>query len=176
MFRFSYPGSRVGSRMCSRLRSWSSVLLLMCAVCVAAGPRLHAQGSRLTVQQLGDALTDYGKNTVTSNGQTYYSINCGHGNWKSNLIVSLSPNGSVIWMTIDPIKISDRASSAALASLLKKNTDIGPTFFSINGEWLRISSPVPNVDMNKEKVKAYVVDIVNTAVDTMPLWQSLGGS
>ncbi len=176
MLRFSYSGSDSGSGRCSPLRKWSSVLLLICAVCVAAGPRLDAQGSRLTVQQLGDALTDYGKNTVTNNGQTYYSINCGHGNWKSSLLVSLSPNGNVIWMTIDPIKISDRASSAALAGLLKKNTDIGPTFFSINGEWLRLSSPVPNVNMNKEKVKAYVVDIVNTAVDTMPLWQSLGGS
>lgn len=176
MFRFSFPGSHSGSRICSSLRRRSSVLLLICAVCVAAGPRLHAQGSRLTLQQLGDALTDYGKNTVTSNGQTYYSINCGHGSWKSNLIVSLSPNGNVIWMTIDPVKISDRASSAALAGLLRKNNDIGPTFFSINGGWLRLSSPVPNSNLNKEKVKAYVEDIVNTAVNTMPLWQSLGGS
>jgi hypothetical protein len=99
-----------------------------------------------------------------------------HGSWKSSVLISLSPNGNVIWMTIEPIQISDHASSSAFAGILKKNTDIGPSFFSINGRWLRLSKPVPNFDRNQQKVKDHLEDLVNTAVDTMPLWQSLGGS
>jgi hypothetical protein len=136
------------------------------------------QQGKLNIQQLGDALTSYGKNTVTNNGQTYYSVNCGKGQWKSSIIISLSPNGNVIWMTIDMTQLPARTSPAALESLLKKNLEIGPSFFAINGHSLRLSAPVPNNNLSASTVKAYVEDLVNTAVDTMPLWdqKTLGGN
>jgi len=93
------------------------------------------------------------------------------------VILGLSPNGNFIWMTIDPIQLPNRASAAALATLLKKNQDLGPMFFSINGTWLRLSYPIPNNDMSTAKIKAYLEDLVNTAVNTEPLWdqKTLGG-
>jgi hypothetical protein len=150
----------------------TGALLLGCSSSPA-----KAQSGRLSVQQLGDALTSYGKNTVSNNGNTYYTVQCGHGSWKGNVILSLSPNGNFIWMTIDPIQLPSRASAGALATLLKKNQDLGPMFFSINGTWLRLSYPVPNNDMSTAKIKAYLEDLVNTAVSTEPLWdqKTLGG-
>jgi hypothetical protein len=152
-----------------------AVLVLLAAAFVLLPYVVYAQApaGRLNIQQIGDALTSYGKNTVSSNGQTYYTVNCGHGQWNSSVVISLSPNGNVIWMTIDPAPIdSAHTSTAALAGILKKNNDIGPMFFSINGRRLRLSYPIPNHDLTADKVKAYVEAIVNTAVDTMPLWQN----
>src|SRR5581483_7647699 len=46
----------------------------------------NAQSSgRFNVQQIGDALTSYGKNTVNNNGHIYYSVTCGHDSWKSSV-------------------------------------------------------------------------------------------
>lgn len=180
MFRFrtemsKFPPPAVHS---SREHGMLSILALAGALLLGcASSPANAQGGRLSAQQLGDALTSYGKNTVTNNGRTYYTVNCGHGQWKSNVTVSLSPNGNFIWMAIEPVQMSDRTSAAALASILKKNVEIGPMFFSVDGHWLRLSYPVPNSDMSAAKVKAYLEDLVNTAVNTMPLWdqRTLGG-
>lgn len=153
-----------------RTRRMLSILALAGALALASGTQAYAQGGRLSIQQLGDSLTSYGKNTVSNNGRTYYTVNCGHGQWKSNVTISMSPNGNFIWMAIEPVEMPDRASAAALATILKKNVEIGPMFFSIDGRWLRLSYPVPNSDMSNAKVKAYLEELVNTAVGTMPLW------
>lgn len=160
-----------------RTRGMLSILALTGALALASGTQAYAQGGRLSIQQLGDALTSYGKNTVSNNGRTYYTVNCGHGQWKSNVTISISPNGNFIWMAIEPVEMPDRASAGALATILKKNVEIGPMFFSIDGRWLRLSYPVPNSDMSNAKVKAYLEELVNTAVGTMPLWdpRTLGG-
>ncbi len=161
------------SRKLFTMLALAAVLLLGSAATPA-----NAQQGKLSVQQLGDALTSYGKNTVTNNGQTYYTVNCGKGQWKSSIIISLSPNGNVIWMTIDMTQLPARVSPAAMENLLKKNLEIGPSFFAINGHSLRLSAPVPNSNLSASTVKAYVEDLVNTAVDTMPLWdqRTLGGN
>lgn len=184
----SHPGSSklaVHPHVLTHTRSAFSLLALGAAVdlvlLLVMGFTLAAPASaqgRLTMQQLGDALTSYGKNTVNNNGHTYYTVMCGHGQWKSSVSVSLSPNGNVIWMAIEPAELPSRTSPAALASLLKKNAEIGPMFFSLDGDWLRLSYPVPNNDMSEAKVKAYLEAVVNTAVDTEPLWdpKTLGGN
>jgi hypothetical protein len=149
-----------------------SLLVLAVSFCLLGGvtPRAEAQQGRLSIQQLGDALTVYGKNTVNDNGHTYYMVNCGNGNWKSSVTISLSPNGNFIWMTIDPVELPSHVSAPALANLLKKNVEFGPMFFSINGNRIRLSYPIPNNGMDQGKVKAYLEAVVNGAVDTMPLW------
>jgi hypothetical protein len=175
MFGFSSSVSKLHNRN----RRALSLLLVAAALSLGGIFSLpaHAQEGRLNIQQLGDALTSYGKNTVSSNGQTYYTVNFGHGSWHSNVVISLSPNGNIIWMTVDPAQLPSKASAAALANLLKKNDDIGPMFFSINGDRLRLSYPVSNHDMDTAKVKAYVEAVVNEVVDTHDLWdsQTLGG-
>lgn len=131
----------------------------------------HAQSSsRFDIQQVGNALTSYGKNTVNNNGQTYYTVVCGHDSWKSSVIVSLSPNSNVIWLQLDLVEVPSHASTAALANLLKKNTDLGPVFFSINGDKLSISSPVPNYNMSEATLKAYLEQLVTLAVNNHNLW------
>ena len=133
-------------------------------------PHAEAQSGRFNIQQVGDALTSYGKNTSTENGQTYYSVQCGHSSWKSNVIVSLSSNENVIWLQLNLVQMPSRISTEALSNLLKKNTDLGPVFFSIDGNWLRIASPLPNNDMSEAKLKGYLERLVNLAVDSHPLW------
>ena len=143
------------------------------ALAVAAGilsAACHAQSGRFNIQQVGDALTSYGKNTVNDNGNTYYTVQCGHDSWKSSVVVSLSPNGNVIWLALDLVELPSRPSPTAMTNLLKKNTDLGPVFFSIGGNSLRISSPVPNSDMSEKKLKAYLEQLVNLAVDNHDLW------
>lgn len=149
-----------------------SLLVVAASLCLVVGlaPRAEAQSGRLSIQQLGNALNSYGKNTVNDNGKTYYTVNCGNGNWRSSVTISLSPNGNFIWMTIDPTELPAHLSAPALANLLKKNLDFGPMFFSINGNRVRLSYPIPNSGMDDGKVKAYLEAVVNGAVDTMPLW------
>lgn len=157
------------------IRNFALVLAATASLSVLA----PAQSGRLSIQQLGDTLTSYRKNTVTDNGHTYYTVNCGNGNWKSRVVVSLSPNENVVWMTIDPSSLPDgKISPQALANLLLKNEDIGPMFFSLDGSRkVRLSYPVANSGLTEEKVKEYVKDLVDTAVNTMDLWDpsTLGG-
>ena len=151
------------------IRNFALVLAATASLAVLA----HGQSGRLTIQQLGDTLTDYGKNTVNNNGHTYYTVNCGNGNWKSQVVISLSPSENVVWITIDPSSLPDgKISPQALGNLLLKNEEIGPMFFSLDGSsrHIRISYPVANVGLSEAKVKSYVKDLVDTAVNTMPLW------
>ena len=155
----------------SRSRGLFAVIAFAVALVFSLAPApARAQSGRLNIQQLGDALTSYGKNTVSSNGHTFYTVQCGNGAWKSSVYVSLSPNGNIIWMAIETAEISSQTSNTTFANILKKNLDLGPMFFSLDGNRLRLSYPVPNNDMSEAKIKAYVEAIVNTAVDTMPLW------
>lgn len=153
------------------IRNFALVLAATASLAVLS----HAQSGRLTIQQLGDTLTSYGKNTVNDNGHTYYSVNCGNGNWKSRVMVSLSPSENVVWMTIDPGPLPEgKISPQALGNLLLKNEEIGPMFFSLDGpsRSIRISYPIANSGLTEAPVKGYVKDLVDTAVDTMALWQS----
>ena len=133
----------------------------------------------LTVAQLGDALTPYGKNTTNTNGQTSYSISVPSGKWKINVILSISPNSQVIWMTNSLAQVPDasKVSSAALLNVLKKNRDIGPMFFEIWDGSLVMTYPVPNHDLTAASMKAIVDDFVSTVVNNASLWDpaTLGG-
>jgi hypothetical protein len=136
------------------------------------GAAANAQSGRFNIQQVGDALTSYGKNTVNDNGHTYYKVNCGHDSWKSSVVVSLSSNANVIWLQLDLIEMPAHVSPNAMANLLKKNTELGPVFFSISDNWLRISSPLSNDDMSEAKIKGYLERLVNLAVDNHDLWDT----
>jgi len=133
-----------------------------------------APPGQLTIDQIGQALDKYGKNASTNNGQTTYSITVTHGKWNINLLISLSPNNSVIWITNDMADIPDtsKASPDALAKILEKNTDIGPMFFSILGQnhTLRLSNPVPNHDMTVDALQSQIEAVLSTVADTAPLW------
>jgi hypothetical protein len=131
-----------------------------------------AQAGSLSVAQLGDALTPFGKNTTTDNGKTNYSITVPRGKWKINVIISISPNGQVIWMTNSLSQVPDagKVSSAALLNVLKKNRDIGPMFFEIWNGSLVMTYPVPNHDLTAASMKAIVDDFVSTVVDNAALW------
>jgi hypothetical protein len=131
-----------------------------------------AERGALSVAQLGDALTPYGKNTTTNNGQTSYSITVPSGKWKINVILSISPNGQVIWMTnsLTPVPDAGKVSSSALLNVLKKNRDIGPMFFEIWNGSLVMTYPVPNHDLNAATMKSIVDDFVATVVNNATLW------
>jgi hypothetical protein len=131
-----------------------------------------AQGGALSVAQLGDALTPYGKNTTSNNGQTSYSITVPSGKWKINVIISISPNGQVIWMTnsLTPVPDAGKVSASALLNVLKKNRDIGPMFFEIWDGSLVMTYPVPNHDLNAAGIKSIVDNFVATVVNNATLW------
>src|ERR1700752_513709 len=132
----------------------SVIIMGVLSFVLCLGTNAHAQSSsRFNIQQIGNALTSYGKNTVNDNGNTYYSVVCGHDSWKSSVIVSLSPNGNVIWLQLNLVELPSHPSTPALANLLKKSNDLGPTFFSLDGNWLRIATPLPNNDMSEAKLK-----------------------
>jgi hypothetical protein len=175
----TYPtnSSQLSTPTVHRSRNRGMLSMLALAVVLGFAPTpARAQSGRLSIQLLGDALTSYGKNTVTQNGRTFYTVQCGNRNWKSSVYVSLSPNGNVIWMAIDTAQLPSQPSAATLANMLKKNSDLGPMFFSLDGNWVRLSYPVANADMSEAKVKAYLTALVNTAVDTMPLWNPRTGA
>jgi hypothetical protein len=130
------------------------------------------QGGKLTVEQLGDVLTSYGKNTSNVNGDVSYSINMTKGKYTVNVILSISPNGNVIWLmnNMAPMPEPARASAPALINLLKKNLELGPMFFEISNGRLSLTEPVANHDMTPELVKSYIERFCSTVLDTMPLW------
>jgi len=130
----------------------------------------NAGGSSLTVEQLGAALDSYGKNTSTNNGHTDFSLTIPRGKWNLNLIISISPNGKMIWMTNNLTAIPDKPSADGLANVLKKNTDIGPAFFSIADGSLRLSWPVANYNLTAAAVHDQVEAMVSTILDTAALW------
>lgn len=142
------------------------------SIAVSQTNPVAAQGGALSVAQLGDALTPYGKNTMTNNGQTSYSITVPSGKWQINVILSISPNGRVIWMTNNLSEVPDagKVSSAALLNVLKKNRDIGPMFFEIWDGSLVMTYPVPNHDLNAASMKTIVDNFVSTVVANAALW------
>lgn len=129
----------------------------------------------MTIDQIGAALDKYGKNTITNNGTTIYSVDVTRGKWTLNIIVSLSGDQTVIWMTNNLLDIGDptKASPAALAALMKKNTDIGPMFFSLEGDnnTVRLSYPVANYALTPQVLQAQVDALIQTVLDTQALWQ-----
>lgn len=148
----------------------TGVLSFMLCLGTAANAQSNSQSGRFNIEQVGDALTAYGKNTVNDNGNTYYSVVCGHDSWKSSVTVSLSPNANVIWLQLNLVEVPSHMSPTALANLMKKSNDLGPIFFSIDGDWLRIASPLPNYNMSEAKLKGYLENLVNAAVDSHDLW------
>lgn len=159
----------------SRSKSLNMIFNVFLTGLVLAGSlaaTAQAQTGHFNIQQLGDALSSYGKNTVNDNGNTYYTVQCGRDPWKSSVVVSLSPNGNVIWLGLDLVELPAKVSPSAMSNLLKKNAELGPVFFSIGGSWLRISSPLPNNDMSEAKLKAYLEQLVHLAVDNHDLWDS----
>lgn len=151
--------------------------LSLCAVAImadepAANPlaNQNTAGSTLTVEQLGAALDSYGKNTSTTNGHTDFSLTIPRGKWNLNLIISISPNGKMIWMTNNLTAIPDKPSADGLANVLKKNTEIGPAFFSIADGSLRLSWPIANYDLTAAAVHDQVEAMVSTILDTAALW------
>jgi hypothetical protein len=164
-----------GSKMnrSNSVRPFSNLLLRGLVLLVVAGSlsaMAPAQSGRFNIKQVGDALTSYGKNTVNDNGNTYYTVQCGHDPWRSNVVVSPSPNGNVIWLELRLVQLPARISPTAMSNLLKKNAELGPAFFSISGNWLRISSPVANNNMSPSTLKAYLEQLVHLAVDKHDLW------
>lgn len=149
-----------------------NVVLIGLVLAGSLGAAAQTQAGHFNIQQVGDALTSYGKNTVNDNGKTYYTVQCRHDSWKSSVVVSLSPNGNVIWLALDLVDMPARVSPSAMSNLLKKNSELGPVFFSIGGTSLRLSSPLPNNDMTEAKLKAYLEQLVNLAVDNHDLWDS----
>lgn len=151
----------------------SVIIVGVLSFVLSLGTPAHAQSTgRLNIQQIGNALTAYGKNTINNNGQTYYTVSCEHLSWKSSVTISLSPNSNVIWMDLDLVEVPAHVSPAALSNLLKKNTDLGPVFFTIHGNKLSISSPVPNYDMSERTLKEYLEQLVTLAVNNQNLWDS----
>jgi hypothetical protein len=155
-----------------------AILCLGTAIALQANPgnpqqkQPTARPGRLSAQQIGDALTSYGKNTQNINGQIQYSVTVSHGKAVLQEKINLSPDGTVIWMTINIEALPDlnKVPATALANLLKKNLEIGPMFFDIQSEIVSLTYPVPNYDMTPALVKAYVETLATTCVDTMPLW------
>jgi len=131
---------------------------------------------QMTLEQIGQALDKYGKNTATDNGQTTYSLTVTRGKWDLNVIVSLSPNHTMIWITNQLMSIADpsKASSEALMKLLEKNEDIGPMFFGVVGQRhsLLLSNPVPNHDLTPAALQDQVEALISSVLDTEPLWRS----
>jgi hypothetical protein len=130
---------------------------------------------RLTVDQVGEALTPLGKNSINDNGNQYFTINVKQGQTRLNVVVSLSPNGNIIWITCSVSKIPDprRAAPEALAYLLAKNSEIGPIFFDIVPQqgMIQMSEPVANSGMTPELLRQYLGEFVETAQKTEPLWR-----
>lgn len=141
---------------------------------LAAAPA--PSGGSLSVEQLGDALETYGKNTTTNNGHTDYSIFVKRGKWNINIIISESPNGSIIWMTngLTAMPPANQLDMGGVLNILKKNTDIGPMFFSIAGDSLRISYPLANANLTADKLHDRIEAMVSTVVDTEGLWSDAG--
>lgn len=144
--------------------------LILLVVAASLNAIAQAQSARFNIEQVGDALTSYGKNTVNDNGNRYYTVQCGHDSWKSSVVVSLSPNGNLIWLELRLVQLPAKVSPTAMSNLLKKNAELGPVFFSISGNWLRISSPLANSSMTEAKLKAYLEQLVHLAVDNHDLW------
>lgn len=159
----------------SRSKSLNMIFNVVLMGLVLAGSldvAAQTQAGHFNIQQVGDALTSYGKNTVNDNGNTYYTVQCRHDSWKSSVVVSLSPNGNMIWLALDLVEMPAKVSPSAMSNLLKKNTELGPVFFSIGGSSLRLSSPLPNNNMSEAKLKAYLEQLVNLAVDNHDLWDA----
>jgi hypothetical protein len=142
------------------------------SIAVSQAQPVASRGGALSVAQLGEALTPYGKNTTTRNGETSYSITVPRGNWKFNIVLNISPNGQVIWMTdyLSPVPDAGKVSSGALLNVLKKNSDIGPAFFEIAHGSLAMTKPVPNWGLDAATMKAIVDNFVSTMVDNAALW------
>ncbi len=132
-----------------------------------------AAATSLTIEQIGDALECFNKNSTTINGHTEYGMTIHKGKWDMNVIVSLSPSGRVIWITngLATIPKNGKVPAAALLNILAKNTEIGPQFFSIANGSLRLSNPVSNFNLTAAGLRAQVEALVATVVETADLWK-----
>ena len=130
----------------------------------------------LTIEQIGVALDKIcpGKNTINNNGQTIYTVTVKRDTWTFHLTVSLSPNGTVLWLEAPIVAIEDaaKANPTALVNLLKKNMELGPTFFEINdNNMLELTCPLANHDLSPERFQNEIEAFMTTIRTTEPQWK-----
>lgn len=129
----------------------------------------------MTLEQIGQALDKYGKNTITTNGVTYYDLNIKRGDWNFKVFVELSHNGQIVYISAPLADIPDpsKASPVALANLLQKNSQLGTMFFELAGKnhKLDLDLPMPAAGLTPEMLQDAVEQMLATIEKTHELWR-----
>jgi hypothetical protein len=130
----------------------------------------------LTHESLKEMLENLGYNPETirsTAGNPMYKIRIERDGWTFIEYVSLSGDGTMIWISA-PLKDvpEDLASAEPLRKLLLENDNIGPSHFSMKGKRLYMNLALENREVTPLKLRTSLDDVTSTIKATRNLWDS----
>lgn len=140
----------------------------------ADAPKKEEKKGVLTNDSLKEMLENLGYTPEvikSTTGAPMNKIKFERDGWTFTVFVSLSSNGSQVWL-IAPLKeIPDgMASGDPLKKILKANNDIGPVHFNIKGDFLYLNLALENRDMNAARLRGGIDETTGAVKSTASVW------
>lgn len=132
------------------------------------GSQLEFSHLKAILNQLGYKITDLSEGVM--------EVEVVQGTWTLPTVVSLSNDGSKIWMFVRLGTLSDDPATSVnqLRSLLAANGEYGPEFFKYveDTNLLLLYSCRDNIGLDNTKIKATVEHLAGVAVETSDIWKA----
>jgi|SRR5579884_983997 len=142
----------------------------------APATRTEVKKSVLTNDTLKEMLDNLGyqyETTRSTNGTPMYLIRMTRDGWDFNVYVSLSGDGSNVWVSAPLQDIPEGMSDAEpLLKLLGRNGDLNRNFFSLKGKRLYLETVLPNQDLKPAQLRQAVDDTLGNVKASHDLWNT----
>src|SRR5260370_24095096 len=102
-----------------------------------------------------------------------YMVRFERDGWNFVLFVSLSTNGTVVWISA-PLKDvpEDLAGPEPLRKLLAESDGIGPSHFTLKGKRICLNTPLENREMTPARLRAALDETTGNIKATQNLWNT----
>jgi len=130
----------------------------------------------LTHESLKDMLENMGydlEEIKSTGGTPMYKIKFERDGWTIVTYVSLSRNGSMVWVSAPLKDVPDDVSSPEpLRKLLTESDNIGPSHFTLKGKRIYMNTPLENRDITPVRLRAAINDTASNIKATRDLWDT----
>ena len=140
---------------------------------------LTVKATRLTDDQLKEMLDrmGYEYKIEAGNGKqpNIYMLKVERDGWTYYLNVSLSFDGSLIWLfaPLKDLPPADKVPAERMEKIFAMTTNLGPAFFSLNkSRWLYLNVTLVNKDVTAIKLRSEIDLVLSYVRATEDLWNS----
>lgn len=133
------------------------------------------KGRVLTAESLSEMLDSMGydfRSDTTAAGNTIYTLTIPSDTWKFVVEVSVSPNGSFVWLVAPLHTLPAAVPSEPLVRLMQENWAVYPHTFAVpkDSRRLYLQRALENQNVTPAKLRGAIEAMTGTIRSTAPLW------